>query len=779
MKINHYFKNKLGRGLRLLSGISASMLLFASMQTHAQSNSGIIKSDSHIGGYQIKCNGQSTGTLVAEPSFGTGPYTYQWNTGETTSVISDKPAGIYYVNVIDANNIALSDTFELMQPRPLEIEQKISDYSGFGVSAFGVSDGSIEVTPNGGTPPYEFQWNTGETSSMIKNLSAGAYEYVIIDANNCMTNGVVTLASPAALQINFTNIEGTTCFDKNDGKATLNISGGLGDYSVVWQNGNFSFSPNDLSSGYNAVRIYQHGTALLDTGVFISQANELDAQFILSQFNGFNVSCVDCYNGSIITNVVGGTAPYNYLWDDAAQSTTANLNNLNGGEYNVLITDAHGCKTSHKVKLTMPAPKDWSRLGNTNIDPNEFIGSTDNSTVVFKANNQEALLISNDTIKFEAKIRLSDIEIDTLFNEFDKLIGMDENGNLRSFERGEILPGPTLLPPGCNGCGCSPVLGWGKSSNIIGGVSIPLAGNDIVKCPIDGNVGIGTTVPEANSKLDIHGEIAVSGERLSVGYNGNVGIGISGADEKLQVFGGNFKVTCPWDYQNPVFFVDHAKKIAGIGTDEPRGKFEVKISKADHLSFGNIRSEESGWATTYIGFNANREDGGIWKTTGDASNSGGSVIYSNALGDLMFSNINGENIPNEVQTNDLGIKNGTKMTFTNNGILGIGVNPRNHWDLQNYKLVVDGNIKCKKVRVDLQNWGDYVFDSNYELMDLHSIEQYIAKNKHLPGMPSANEVEKEGIDLGEMVKMQQVKIEELTLLLIQLQKQLDLPSQKN
>jgi hypothetical protein len=140
----------------------------------------------------------------------------------------------------------------------------------------------------------------------------------------------------------------------------------------------------------------------------------------------------------------------------------------------------------------------------------------------------------------------------------------------------------------------------------------------------------------------------------------------------------------------------------------------------------------------------------------------------------MFTNINGESITNGVTFTDAGLKQQTKMTLTNNGVLGIGVNPKINSDLMSYKLVVDGNIKCKKLRVDLQNWADYVFDSKYELMDLAGIEDYINKNKHLPGMPSAEKIEKEGVDLGEMIKLQQVKIEELTLLLIQMKKQIDI-----
>jgi hypothetical protein len=100
----------------------------------------------------------------------------------------------------------------------------------------------------------------------------------------------------------------------------------------------------------------------------------------------------------------------------------------------------------------------------------------------------------------------------------------------------------------------------------------------------------------------------------------------------------------------------------------------------------------------------------------------------------MFSTLNGENVANEITTNDAGVKGASRMILTNDGRLGIGINPKNHFDLLSYRLVVDGNIKCKKLRVDLQNWGDFVFDDGYQLMDLNSIEQFIAKNKHLPGM---------------------------------------------
>ena len=90
-------------------------------------------------------------------------------------------------------------------------------------------------------------------------------------------------------------------------------------------------------------------------------------------------------------------------------------------------------------------------------------------------------------------------------------------------------------------------------------------------------------------------------------------------------------------------------------------------------------------------------------------------------------------------------------------------------DAQN-RLWVNGSIRTKHITVSVQNWGDYVFKDGYQLRTLPELEQYIKKNSHLPDMPSANTIEAEGLDAGEILKMQQVKIEELTLYMIALKK---------
>ena len=91
----------------------------------------------------------------------------------------------------------------------------------------------------------------------------------------------------------------------------------------------------------------------------------------------------------------------------------------------------------------------------------------------------------------------------------------------------------------------------------------------------------------------------------------------------------------------------------------------------------------------------------------------------------------------------------------------------------NYSLGVDGDIVCKKMIVQITDWADFVFQKSYKLQPLAEVEQYIIANKHLPAMPSEKDIVSNGLDTGEMLKMQQQKIEELTLYLIQQQKQID------
>lgn len=121
-----------------------------------------------------------------------------------------------------------------------------------------------------------------------------------------------------------------------------------------------------------------------------------------------------------------------------------------------------------------------------------------------------------------------------------------------------------------------------------------------------------------------------------------------------------------------------------------------------------------------------------------------------------------------------GSDNGKKFQVYGTGFFSsaVGIGTDSTGD-GNYSLFVAKGIRTRKVRVDVEAWPDYVFADNYKLPKLSEIEQFISKNNHLPGMPSADEVAKEGVDVGENQAMLLKKIEELTLYLIESNKQIE------
>lgn len=106
------------------------------------------------------------------------------------------------------------------------------------------------------------------------------------------------------------------------------------------------------------------------------------------------------------------------------------------------------------------------------------------------------------------------------------------------------------------------------------------------------------------------------------------------------------------------------------------------------------------------------------------------------------------------------------FTFTNDGVLTTS-------GLHTYNLVVNGNVRAKEIKVEVGGiWPDYVFKPEYRLPSLSETEQFIKKNGHLPEIPKASEIEANGLSLGEMNTLMMRKIEELTLHLIEKDKEM-------
>jgi len=215
-------------------------------------------------------------------------------------------------------------------------------------------------------------------------------------------------------------------------------------------------------------------------------------------------------------------------------------------------------------------------------------------------------------------------------------------------------------------------------------------------------------------------------------------------------------------YSNPDY------KGVGIGTDTPEDIFQVNDG-FNKLTIGSAIGEVLHWGTSYIGFNASRLVSS-WKITTDHAHNGGAAIFGDIFGNIRFATVPTlESGTTDQYISDAEMLTATKMIISKDGDVGICTGVQS-----GYKLAVNGKILCTELKVQLEeDWGDYVFDKSYKLMPLYDVEKFIIANRHLPEAPSSDVVKSEGLKLGEMNAILMKKVEELTLYIIDQQKQID------
>jgi len=153
----------------------------------------------------VSCFGDTDGTASVFIGGGTPPYTIDWSNGGSTPTITNLASGGYSVEVIDANGcVAIGQVF-VGEPQPLSV-------SVTGMNANGGNNGSATATPNGGTFPYSYAWNTGATTQTIQDLAPAVYSVVVTDANGCTTSGNIVIEDVTPTGGDYCNAGGENTF---------------------------------------------------------------------------------------------------------------------------------------------------------------------------------------------------------------------------------------------------------------------------------------------------------------------------------------------------------------------------------------------------------------------------------------------------------------------------------------------------------------------------------------------------------------------------------------
>jgi hypothetical protein len=306
------------------------------------------------------CKGDGDGTASVTASEGTGPYSYLWSSGQSTSTITGLTAGSYEVTVTDdCHSVTCIATVE--EPDKFIAYCIVSRYGQYNIACKGASNGSIEVITIGGNagPGTTYSWNPSSFSGdYLTNLDKGQYYITVSDPKGCKSNiGPIVMAEPAtAISVGSISQTEVKCYGGADGSATIAVSGGSGNYSYLWNNGQKSASATGLSAGTYSVTINDNGGCAQTNSVVVTEPTQLTISPVV-----FNVDCYGKGQGEIYLNTNNATPNYSYQWFGAdfngkiySSSSKDKWLNRKAGNYCVTITDANGCDLTECFEVQQP-----------------------------------------------------------------------------------------------------------------------------------------------------------------------------------------------------------------------------------------------------------------------------------------------------------------------------------------------------------------------------------------------------------------------------------------
>ena len=268
---------------------------------------------------------------------------YLWSDGSTDSTLIVSTSGDYYVQTTDTSAGCGSSTDTIH----ISISNISYTVDTQNVSCYGMNDGSLTISPIGGTADYHFQWNNSlPDDSVASNLSPGSYYVTITDANGCTAVvQKIPITEPDSLYITST-ITDPLCYNQEQGAIDVSSFGGTPNYTYQWNTGATSESLSDVVAGTYTLSVTDANGCVKTQSFTLVNPNPIT---VLADTGIDNTTHYGYIN---VTSTTGGTSPYSYTWSN--NETAENISNLESGEYILTVTDINNCSSIDTFEIKIP-----------------------------------------------------------------------------------------------------------------------------------------------------------------------------------------------------------------------------------------------------------------------------------------------------------------------------------------------------------------------------------------------------------------------------------------
>lgn len=306
---------------------------------------------------QSVCSTLGNGKVILTQANGVGPFQYAMNSGAYNSspIFSPLAAGTYVFHIKDNNNCIKDTSITITDSLHITTAINVTN-----VLCINQNNGTVTLTPSGGTNPYTFALGAGvyNSSNVIGSLNAGSYVIHIKDVNGCIKDTNFSISQPTAI-IPTVVMTQPSCYGGTNGSITIQGTGGTPAYTYALGTGVYSVSNvfSNLAAGTYTFHIKDLNNCIKDTIVTLSQPIAIKVSVIINE-----LKCNGDNSGTVLVSATGGTPTYTFAIDAGPFQTSNTLSGQSAGTHIVHIKDNNGCTKDTTVTITEPAPLSFGTI---------------------------------------------------------------------------------------------------------------------------------------------------------------------------------------------------------------------------------------------------------------------------------------------------------------------------------------------------------------------------------------------------------------------------------